>query len=57
VVALTVESGRLRVALYQRSDPPQRGHYALPGGFMHIDESIEDAAERVMTQFTRRSAT
>jgi 8-oxo-dGTP diphosphatase len=50
VVALTVEDGRLRVALYQRKDPPQKGHYALPGGFMHIDESLEQAANRVMAQ-------
>src|SRR6478752_5241965 len=48
VVALTVESGQLRVALYKRDLPPERGRYALPGGFMHIDESIEDAANRVM---------
>jgi ADP-ribose pyrophosphatase YjhB (NUDIX family) len=48
VVALTVEAGELRVALYKRADPPQRGHYALPGGFMHIHESIEEAATRVM---------
>src|SRR5260370_32128768 len=50
VVALTVEAGELRVALYKRADPPQRNHYALPGGFMHIDESIEEAANRVMAQ-------
>jgi 8-oxo-dGTP diphosphatase len=50
VVALTVESGQLRVALYKRADPPQRGHYALPGGFMHIDESIEDTANRLMAK-------
>ncbi|MDB4968062.1 MAG: Nudix-related transcriptional regulator NrtR [Myxococcales bacterium] len=48
VVALTVEAGQLRVALYKRAEPPQRGHFALPGGFMHIDESIDDAANRVM---------
>src|SRR5258706_10490776 len=50
VVALTVENGQLRVALYKRKDPPQKGHYALPGGFMHIDESLEQAANRVMAQ-------
>jgi 8-oxo-dGTP diphosphatase len=49
VVALTVEAGQLHVALYRRADPPQRGAYALPGGFMHIDESIEEAAARLMT--------
>src|SRR4051794_38351810 len=50
VAALTVERGELRVALYKRSAPPQRGHYALPGGFVHIDESIEDAIKRLMAQ-------
>jgi 8-oxo-dGTP diphosphatase len=50
VVALTVEAGELRVALYKRADPPERGHHALPGGFMHIDESIDEAANRVMAQ-------
>jgi 8-oxo-dGTP diphosphatase len=50
VVALTVENSELRVALYKRADPPQRGHHALPGGFVHIDESIEDAANRLMAQ-------
>jgi 8-oxo-dGTP diphosphatase len=48
IVALTVEAGVLRVALYKRADPPQRGTFALPGGFMHIDESIEEAAARLL---------
>ena len=50
VVALTVDGNGLRVALYKRKDPPQRGHWALPGGFMHIDESLEQAANRLMAQ-------
>src|SRR4051812_7360994 len=50
VVALTVEGGQLRVALYQRGDPPEKGSFALPGGFMHIDESLEQAANRLMAQ-------
>ena len=50
VVALTVESGQLSVALYKRAEPPERGHFALPGGFMHIDESIDEAANRLMAQ-------
>ncbi len=48
VVALTVEDGQLRVALYQRAEQPERGHFALPGGFMRIDESLESAANRVL---------
>jgi len=50
VVALTVADGQLRVALYQRAIEPERGHFALPGGFMHIHESIEEAAARVLAQ-------
>ena len=50
VVALTVEQGQLRVALYRRQAPPQRGTCALPGGFMHIDESLETTAARVLAQ-------
>jgi 8-oxo-dGTP diphosphatase len=50
VVVLTVEERELRVALYRRTEPPQRGCYALPGGFMHIDESLEDAATRLLAQ-------
>ena len=50
VVVLTVEDGSLFVALYRRKDPPQRGTYALPGGFMRIDESLEAAASRLMAQ-------
>jgi 8-oxo-dGTP diphosphatase len=50
VVALTVAGAELRVALYRRGELPQRGHYALPGGFMHIDESLEEAATRVLAQ-------
>ena len=50
VVVLTVEDGQLHVALYRRKDPPQSGSYALPGGFMHIDESLEEAANRLMAQ-------
>jgi 8-oxo-dGTP diphosphatase len=47
VIPLTVAGGELRVALYRRKEAPQRGSWALPGGFMHIDESLEAAAQRV----------
>lgn len=48
VVVLTVADGALHVALYRRSEAPERGSWALPGGFVHIDESLEAAANRVM---------
>ncbi len=48
VVVLTVADGALHAALYRRKEAPQRGSWALPGGFVQIDESLEDAANRVM---------
>src|SRR6266481_2014349 len=50
VVALTVRAGALDVAVYRRTEAPQKGHVALPGGFVHIDESLDDAAARLLAQ-------
>jgi 8-oxo-dGTP diphosphatase len=50
VVALTVEDGSLRVALYERTEAPGLGLVALPGGFVQIDESLDDAAARLLEQ-------
>src|SRR5262249_15115039 len=50
VVALTVEERELRVALYRRTEPPDQGHAALPGGFVRIDESLDQAAARLLEQ-------
>lgn len=49
VVALTVEDASLRVALYLRREAPHRGMAALPGGFVQIDESLDDAAARLLS--------
>lgn len=45
VVVLTVKDGALFVALYERKG---EGTYALPGGFVGIDESLDDAARRLL---------
>ncbi len=45
---LTVHEGRLRVLLVQRVDPPHQGSWALPGGFLRMEESLDEAAERVL---------
>lgn len=50
VVVLTVREGQLQVALYRRPEPPQRGRYALPGGFVGLSESLDDAARRVLRE-------
>lgn len=35
-----------RVALIRRKKPPYQGSYALPGGFLKEDESVETACAR-----------
>ena len=37
------EEEHLEVLLIQRGRPPFRGQYALPGGFVNPDESVDDA--------------
>lgn len=48
VVCLTVSGGALEVLLYERAIPPEKGALALPGGFVGIDESLDDAAARLL---------
>ena len=48
VVVLTVEDDALHAALYQRQIDPDPGTWALPGGFVNMDESLEQAAARVL---------
>ncbi|MCB9762410.1 MAG: NUDIX hydrolase [Alphaproteobacteria bacterium] len=48
VVVLTVREGRLVVALYQRAEHPHRGRWALPGGFVRMDEALSTAARRLL---------
>lgn len=42
----------LEVLLVKRSSEPESGTWALPGGFMEKDETVEIAAERVLQLMT-----
>src|SRR5688572_372939 len=48
VVILTVDEGALKVVLIQRTESPYDKKWSLPGGFVGIDESLEDAAARLL---------
>lgn len=45
-VVLTVRSGRLHVLLIERGGHPDKGRWALPGGFARDDETLEEAVLR-----------
>lgn len=49
LVLMTVREGRLAVLLQQRRDHPFKDQWALPGGFVGIEESLDQAAERVLS--------
>jgi 8-oxo-dGTP diphosphatase len=51
-VVLTLLDGHLNVLLARRLEEPQRGMFALPGGFVGTDESPEQTAERKLREKT-----
>ncbi len=51
-VVFTLAEGRLSVLLARRLEEPQRGMFALPGGFVGTDEAPEQTAERKLREKT-----
>lgn len=51
-IIFTVKDEDLKVALIKRQQWPFEGKWALPGSFVDMDESLEDAAERTLHEKT-----
>jgi 8-oxo-dGTP diphosphatase len=47
LVVFTVCDGRLQLLLIQRANPPFRGEWALPGGFVDVGDALDDQGEDV----------
>lgn len=47
-VLFTLLDDELKVLLIQRRHPPFQGYWTLPGGFVALDESLDEAARRVL---------
>lgn len=52
VVLVTTLGEGLGTLVVRRADYPHKGRWALPGGFVHMTESLDAAAERVLAQKT-----
>lgn len=52
VAIFTIRDQQLKLLLIRRAGEPGRGKWALPGGFVHIDESLDEAARRELAEET-----
>jgi 8-oxo-dGTP diphosphatase len=52
VVLFTIRNAALCVLLIERANPPCQGMWALPGGFLEIDEDLEACAKRELLEET-----
>lgn len=52
LVILTIQDADLKVLLVRRGQWPYEGMWALPGGFVHMDESLHETARRELAEET-----
>src|SRR4051812_32117121 len=51
-VVIVTREAKPRVLLIRRKDKPFAGSWAIPGGFVNMDEAIDDAARRELQEET-----
>jgi 8-oxo-dGTP diphosphatase len=51
-VVFGLDEGDLKVMLIKRGEAPFKGRWALPGGYVRMDESLEEAARRELAEET-----
>jgi len=52
IVIFTIHDQRLELLLIKRRSEPFRGQWALPGGFVQIDEDLDTCAQRELAEET-----
>jgi 8-oxo-dGTP diphosphatase len=52
IVIFTIRQEELKVLLVKRALSPHQGKWALPGGFVNLDESLEEGARRELEEET-----
>ena len=52
VAIFTIRNDELKVLLIKRALPPHKNEWALPGGFVNLEESLEEGARRELQEET-----
>ncbi|MBP5536036.1 MAG: NUDIX hydrolase [Bacteroidales bacterium] len=51
-VVFSIVEGRVSVLLIRRANAPFKGQWAFPGGFLDMDETVEECARRELREET-----
>ena len=52
IVIFTIRDNQLKLLQIMRGGDPYKGQWALPGGFLQLDEGLEDGARRELAEET-----
>lgn len=52
LVIFSLQEQQLKLLLVKRGEPPYKGYWALPGGFVRMRESLDEAAARALAEET-----